>query len=305
MLRNLSPRFWVSSAIVVFVLLVGLVGPLVISTGPDEVIGGLYDKPQGVGNLILGTDNEGQSVLSNLVYGIRTSLTVGLIAGIIASAIGLLIGIVAGYVGGVMDDILMGVTNVALAIPSIVVVILLSIALQNRSIFTLALVIGITSWPWLARAVRAQATSVRTREHIDVAQMSGASLPSILLRDVLPYLMSYVVMAFVLQVSGAIITESALSLLGLGPSGGVTSIGLMLYWAIAWGAVRTGALWAFIPPTIMLTLIAFSLLLLQSSLNEVFNPRLRKGGKRTKSAPAATVVSTGQTAEPELVSADR
>lgn len=303
MFRNLSPRFWVASTIVIFVLLVGVVGPLVITTGPNEVIGGLYDKPQGFGNLILGTDNEGQSVLSNLVFGIRTSLTVGLIAGIIASAIGLLIGIVAGYVGGMVDDILMGVTNVALAIPSIVVVILLSVALQQRSIFTLALVIGVTSWPWLARALRAQATSVRTREHIDVAQLSGASLPSILLRDVLPYLMSYVVMAFVLQVSGAIITEAALSLLGLGPSGGVTSIGLMLYWAIAWGAVRTGALWAFIPPTVMLTLIAFSLLLLQSSLNEVFNPRLRKG-KKTK-APATTVVSTGQGVEPELVSADR
>jgi peptide/nickel transport system permease protein len=273
---NLSPRFWVAFSLVLFVLLVGLIGPLIVRTDPDAVIGGLYDKPHGFGQLLLGTDNEGQSVIANLVYGTRTSLIVGLLAGLVASTIGLVIGIVAGYRGGVVDDILSGFTNVALAIPGIVVVILLSIALDSRSIVTLAFVIGVTSWPWMARAVRAQASSVRTREHLDVAKLSGAGFLSILMWDVLPYLLSYVAMAFVLQVSGAILTESALSMLGLGPSGTV-SLGIMLYWSLAWGSIRTGAWWAFIPPTVMLTLIAFSLLLLQSSLDEVFNPRLRRG----------------------------
>ncbi len=145
----------------------------------------------------------------------------------------------------------------------------------------MALVIGFTAWPWLARAVRAQSSSVRTREHIDVARLSGARSTSILVWDVLPYLLSYVVMAFVLQVSAAILFEATLSLLGLGPSGSV-SLGIMLYWAIAWGAIRTGAWWAFVPPTLMLSIISFSLLMLQSSLDEVFNPRLRRGklGKR-------------------------
>jgi peptide/nickel transport system permease protein len=124
--------------------------------------------------------------------------------------------------------------------------------------------------------VRAQSSSVREREHIDVARLSGAGFWSILARDVLPYLLSYVVMACVLQISSAILFESTLSLLGLGPSD-ATSLGTMLYWAIAWGSVRTGAWWAFVPPTLMLTLIVFGLLLLQSSLNEVFNPRLRRG----------------------------
>ena len=111
--------------------------------------------------------------------------------------------------------------------------------------------------------------------------MSGANFWSILVRDVLPYLLSYVVMAFVLQVSGAILFEATLSMLGLGPSGAV-SLGVMLYWAIAWGSVRTGAWWAFVPPTVMLTLISFSLLLLQSSLDELFNPRLRRGRMKRK-----------------------
>jgi peptide/nickel transport system permease protein len=297
---NMTPRFWVAFGLVLFVVLVGFVGPFIVKTSPDAVIGGLYDKPHGFGAMMLGTDNEGQSVISNLVYGTRTSLIVGLLAGAIASAIGLVIGIVAGYRGGWVDDILSGVTNIVLAIPSIVVVILLSIALDNRSIVTLAFVIAITSWPWMARAVRAQSTSVRSREHIDVARLSGANFIQILIWDVLPYLLSYVVMAFVLQVSGAILTEAALSMLGLGPSGTV-SLGIMLYWSLAWGSIRTGAWWAFLPPTVVLTLIAFSLLLLQSSLDEVFNPRLRRGklSKRKKgplpSGPRPTAVPLAAT----------
>jgi peptide/nickel transport system permease protein len=282
-LRGLTPRFWVAAVLVVFTVLVGVVGPLIVHTNPDATVGGRYDRPRGFGVLILGTDNEGQSVIANLVYGTRTSLIVGLFAGIVATVIGLLVGLVAGYRGGWVDDVLTAITNVGLAIPAIVVIILVSVSLPRRNIYTLALVIGLTAWFWVARAVRAQASSVRTREHIDVARLSGAGFWSILIRDVLPYLLSYVVMAAVLQVSGAILFESTLSLLGLGPAN-ATSLGTMLYWAIAWGSVRTGAWWAFLPPTLMLTLIVFGLLLLQSSLNEVFNPRLRRGRSARKKA---------------------
>lgn len=298
---NLTPRFWIAAGLVVLTLLMGLVGPFIVRTDPNAIIGGLYDQPSGSLPLLLGTDNEGQSVLANLVYGIRTSLLVGLVAGLVATVIGLIIGLVSGYVGGIIDDILTGVTNIALAIPTIVVIILISIALDNRNPLTLALVIGVTGWPWTARAVRAQSSSVRTREHIDVAKLSGARATSILAWDVLPYLLSYVVMAFVLQVSGAILFEATLSLLGLGPSGSV-SLGVMLYWALTWGSIRTGAWWAFLPPTIMLSIVAFSLLLLQSSLDEVFNPRLRRGraakrkpklGQPTREPLAATGPQAG------------
>jgi len=282
-LRGLTPRFWVAASIVAFTVLVGVLGPLIVQTSPDATVGGLYDPPQCCGALILGTDNEGQSVIANLVYGTRTSLIVGLFAGLIATVIGLAVGLVAGYRGGWVDDVLSAITNVGLAIPAIVVIILVSVSLPKRNIYTFALVIGLTAWFWVARSVRAQASSIRTREHIDVARLSGAGFWSILIRDVLPYLLSYVVMAAVLQVSGAILFESTLSLLGLGPAN-ATSLGTMLYWAIAWGSVRTGAWWAFLPPTVMLTLIVFGLLLLQSSLNEVFNPRLRRGRTARKKA---------------------
>jgi peptide/nickel transport system permease protein len=301
-LRGLSPRFWFSAVLITVIVLIGLLGPVVVHTDPNATVGGLYDHPRCCGATLLGTDNEGQSVLANLVYGTRTSLIVGLLAGVIATAIGLVVGLVSGFRGGWVDDVLTAVTNVGLAIPAIVVIILVSVSLPKRNIYTLALVIGLTAWFWVARAVRAQASSVRTREHIDVARLSGAGFWSILARDVLPYLLSYVVMAAVLQISGAILFESTLSLLGLGP-GDATSLGTMLYWAIAWGSVRTGAWWAFVPPTLMLTLIVFSLLLLQSSLNEVFNPRLRRGRAARKTTKAKPEDEQVEHDRPEVVGA--
>ena len=123
--------------------------------------------------------------------------------------------------------------------------------------------------------MRAQASSLRTREHVEIARLSGAGTLSLIFWEIIPFMLSYVVMAFVLQLSSGILTEATLSMLGLGPSGSV-SLGIMLQWALLWESVRTGAWWAFVPPALLLTLIAFSLLLLQSSIDEIFNPRLRR-----------------------------
>ena len=287
---NVSPRFWVSVVLVAFVMLLAFLGPLVYPYGPNDAAGGLYDPPSA--QHWLGTDNFGHDVLGVLIAGARNSLFNGLLAGLIATTIGVFIGILAGYVGGWLEELLMGITNVVLAIPALIVLILISVSVQNsnigflKGIAGLAMVIGITSWPWTARAVRAQASSVATREHIDIAKLSGARLPSIMALDVFPYLASYIVMAFVLQVASAILAEASLSMLGLGPQG-TQSLGIQLHWALAFQAVGSGAWWAFFPPTIILTLVSFALLLLQSSLDEVFNPRLRKGKKKAVKAAAA------------------
>ena len=244
-------------------------------------------RSRSAAGLILGADNEGQSVIANLVYGTRTSLIVGL-AGLIGTAIGLLVGLVAGYRGGWVDDVLSAIVNVGLAIPVLVIVILVSVSLPTRNLYTLALVIGFTAWFWVARGTGAIQQHPNPRTH-----RRGQAVRSRVLVNPAPrrpaYLLSYVVMACILQISSAILFESTLSMLGLGASN-TTSLGTMLYWAIQWGSVRTGAWWAFIPPTFMLTLIVFSLLLLQSSLNEVFNPGCvgraaeegRQGGHRAR-----------------------
>jgi peptide/nickel transport system permease protein len=275
-----TSRFYVAAAAFVVIALFGFLGPVVFSgRTPDSVAGGLYDHPSA--HVWLGTDNVGHDVFTNLMYGTRTSLIIGLIAGATAVVIGVVIGTISGYVGGLVDEVLTAITNIILAIPQFVVLLLISIALHSRSATGVAIVIALTSWPWTARAVRAQTSSVRTRDHLDIARLSGAGPVSVMVNDVLPYMLSYICMAFVLQVSTAILNEAALSLLGLGPSNGV-SLGIMLHWALAWESVRTGAWWAFVPPTVLLTLIVFSLLMLQSSLDEVFNPRLRRWSLRPR-----------------------
>ena len=294
---NFGPRLWVALTIIILIVLMAVVGPFIYPYASTLKVGSLFDDPSAAH--LLGTDNFGHDIISVLMMSTRNSLLNGVLAGTLALFIGVLIGVVAGYVGGWLEELLMGITNIVVAIPSIVVLILISMSLQHtnigflKGIGGLAFVIGITSWPWTARAVRAQASSIATREHIDIAKLSGARTPSILIRDVLPYLASYVVMAWVLQLASAILAESTLSMLGLGPSG-TDSLGMELHWALAFQAVSTGAWWAFLPPTIILTLISFSLLYLQSSLDEVFNPRLRRGKKKNLAIAAARRAETAR-----------
>lgn len=267
-----SPRFKLSAVLVLVVLVFALIGPLLTNGHPNDVVGPPYAHP--FGKHFLGTDNFGRSEFVILMYGTRNSLEIGAIAGVIAVITGVIVGTFAGYYGGILSEGLMGITNIVITIPAIVILILLSIALGSRSAVTMGLIIGLTSWPWTARAVAAQTSSLRTREHIDIARLSGAGNMSIIVTDVIPYLLSYLGMAFALQLSTAILTSAALSLLGLGPSNTV-SLGIMLQWALLWESVRQGVWWAFVPPTIMLAAVSFGLLLLNSSLDEIYNPRLR------------------------------
>lgn len=291
-----TPRFWTAAVIATLLIGFGVIGPIFFGGDTTAVVGSQYEPPSD--KLLLGADSLGRDVFLNLMYGTRTSLFIGLIAGGLATVIGTILGLLAGYNGGAIENAVLGVTNVVLAIPAIVILILLSVALDSRSVVVMAFVIAVTSWPWTARAVAAQASSICTREHLDVARLSGVRTISILASDVLPYVLSYVAMALVLQVASAILTEAGLSVIGLGPSDTV-SLGIMLQQALAGEAMRSAAWWAFIPPTLVLTLITFSLLMLQSSLDEVFNPRLRRtsgGGPKGKAAVATTASPAGAVA---------
>jgi len=269
-----SKRFIVGSILFLSVLLFALIGPMLTLKSLFQMVGGLFSPPSD--KFILGTDNLGRDVFIQLMYGTRTSLLIGLTAGIIATSIGVTIGSIAGYKGGITEEILMGITNVFITIPSIVILILLSIAIKTRSALVMGLVIGITAWPWAARAVRAQTASLKTREHIDIARISGFNTFEMIIWEILPYMFSYIFMVFILQFSGGILNEATLSMLGLGPYQTV-SLGVMLHWSLLWEAVRTGAWWAFIPPVICLSITTFSLMSMNASMDEIFNPKLRRG----------------------------
>ena len=231
-----------------------------------------------VKRLPLGTDNFGRDVLKELVSATGTSIVIGLIAGIVATLIGLSFGLLAGYVGGIADDIIMFITNIFTVIPSFVLLILISYSIgqEQRGASVVAIVIGLTSWTWTARSVRSQVISLRNRDHVNLSKLSGHSLFRIILTDILPYIASYVVMAFILQVSSGILAEAQLSLLGLGPKTTVTpTLGLMMNWAMLYSAHTNGSWWAYFPVILTITLISFSLNLMNTGLDQVFNPTLR------------------------------
>ena len=231
-----------------------------------------------VKTLPLGTDNFGRDVLKELVGATKTSLVVGLVAGVVATLIGLTLGLLSGYVGGVVDDIIMFVTNLFTVIPGFILLILISYSIspELRGPTTVAVVIGLTSWTWTARSVRSQVISLRNRDHVNLSKLSGHSLIRIVVTDILPYIASYVVMAFILQVSSGILSEAQLSLLGLGPKTTVTpTLGLMMNWAMSYSAHINGTWWAYLPVILTITLISFSLNLMNTGLDQVFNPTLR------------------------------
>lgn len=231
-----------------------------------------------VKSLPLGTDNFGRDVLKELVSATGTSILIGLIAGVIATGIGLLLGLLAGYLGGRTDDIIMFFANIFTVIPSFVLLILIyySIGQEARGVTTCAVVIGLTSWVWTTRSVRSQVISLRNRDHVNLSRISGHSLFRIILTDILPYIASYVVMAFILQVSSGILSEAQLSLLGLGPkTTEVPTLGLMMNWAMLYSAHLNGSWWAYFPVILVIALISFSLNLMNTGLDQAFNPTLR------------------------------
>ncbi|MBQ6121294.1 MAG: ABC transporter permease [Clostridia bacterium] len=241
-----------------------------------------YVKVNEVANSVtlpLGTDNFGRDTLTELVKATGVSLLIGLIAGTVATLLGLTVGLLAGYVGGIVDDILMFIANLFTVIPGFVLLILIyySVGTEARGVTTCALVIGFTSWVWTARSVRSQVISLRNRDHVNLSKLSGHSLIRIVATDILPYIASYVVMAFILQVSSGILAEAQLSLLGLGPkSTDVPTLGLMMNWAKLFGAyTSSNAWWAYFPVILVIALISFSLNLMNTGLDQVFNPTLR------------------------------
>jgi len=229
--------------------------------------------------LALGTDSFGRDVTPELVSATGTSLLIGLVAGLIATSIGLVLGLAGGYIGGIVDDVVMFFTNIFTVIPSFVLLILISFSIgqEKRGPVVIAIVIGFTSWYWTARAVRAQVISLRNRDHVNLSKLSGHPIALIIFADILPYIASYVFMALILQISTAILAEASLSILGLGPKTTTTAtLGQMMNWGLIYMAPTMGKWWAYLPVIVIIALISFSLNLMNTGLDQVYNPALRE-----------------------------
>ena len=266
-------KFVLGSAVVLACVAIAIVGPW-LTDHPPLAFDGPTDQPPS-SEYWFGTTSYGQDVYSQFVHGLRAAFLVGGLGGGIAWVLGVGVGFTAGYRGGWIDDVLNMLTNVVLVIPTLAILIIVAAYLQVQSYTTEAVIIGLTSWPWAARAVRSQTFSLKTREFVEVARLSGRSTRQVIATELAPNMSSYLLMTFILLFGGAILIGASLDFLGLGPSESI-SLGLMMNNAFLASALLLGSWWWFLPPGLGIVAIVGGLYVMNVGLDEVFNPKLRE-----------------------------
>jgi peptide/nickel transport system permease protein len=259
--------------LVVTLFLVAVFAPMLTEHEPLEFTGPTDSPPSS--EYWFGTTSFGQDVYSQFVNGLRAAFLVGAVGGGIAWLLGAAVGFTAGYRGGWIDDVLNMVTNVVLVIPTLAILIIVAAYINVHSYWVEAILIGLTSWPWAARAVRAQTFTLKTRDFVDIARLTGRSTRQIVTTEIAPNMSSYLLMMFILLFGGAILIGASLDFLGLGPAEQV-SLGLMMNNSFLASALLLGTWWWFVPPGVGIILLVGGLYVMNVGLDEVFNPRLRE-----------------------------
>jgi peptide/nickel transport system permease protein len=259
--------------ILTLMVLVAIFAPLIAPHSPTSTSFTPYLGPSG--SNWFGTTGNGNDVFSQVVYGARVSLLVGLVAGAAATLVAVTIGLVAGYRPGPVDEVLSFLTNLALVIPGLPLMIILAAYVPNRSVWTIVIVVALTSWATGARVVRSQATSIREREYVTSAVFSGEGLFRIVFREILPNMTSLVAGSFFGAATAAVMAEASLEFLGLGNPNTV-SWGTILYYAQQQNAMLTGSWVLVFAPGLMIALLAVSFTLVNFGVDALSNPRLRE-----------------------------
>jgi peptide/nickel transport system permease protein len=266
----------VGLAIVLFFVLVGLVGPFLVPYDPSQIgVGPPLAGPSA--QHWLGTTQLGQDLFSQLVVGTRHSLMVGLLVGLLSTLIAIVIGMTAGYLGGLLDDVLMLFTNVFLILPFFPLAIVAASyaqAFNIRGLSVIVIVLTLTGWAWAARIKRSQTLSLRSKDFVQAAKVSGESWPRIILFEIMPNMSALVAASFIFATIFAVLGEAGLEFIGLGDINAVTW-GTILYWAQNNQALLLHAWYWFIPPGLCIGVFAVGLTLVQYAIDEIANPRLK------------------------------
>jgi peptide/nickel transport system permease protein len=275
-----EPRLLVGGAILLGLILIGPVGSLSVGTEGLRLGAGPFAQPPTAAHP-LGTDATGRDILAMIVHGMVPTLEIGLLAGGLGTAVGVILGLASGYFRGPIDTLIRSAADIMLTIPALAVLVVLAAFLQARTVELMAFVVALFAWPWTARAVRSQALTMREQPYVLVARLSGRGDLGILVFELLPNLLPYVMATFVAAVSGAILAAVGLQLLGLGPIT-IPTLGLLLQNAFASAALTRGLWWWWGPPTIILVFLFIGLFLVGEALDIIANPRLRRsrGGER-------------------------
>ncbi len=269
-----NPPGIIGGFLITIILLGALFAPVLTTHNPDKRVARPHVAPNA--EHVLGTTRSGRDVYSQVLYGARKTLSVALFAGIIATVIAVSVGVTSGYFGGKIDEWMNFITNVFLVFPQLPLLIVLAAFLGQVGSTLIALLLGITSWPWGARVIRSQTMAIRSKEFIISAEVMGESKMRIILVEILPNLISIVFGGFLGTVIYAMGAEAGLGILGLGDATEV-SWGSMLYWAQTSSSLYTGAWWEMIVPAVALAATGGALALLNMSIDQVSNPKLKTG----------------------------
>jgi peptide/nickel transport system permease protein len=233
---------------------------------------------------LLGTDEQGRDILSTMLYGSRLSLTIGFLAVGLQLTLGIIIGLSAGYFGGRIDSFLMRFADVQLSFSTMMVAIIVSAIFKasfgsdfyaQYAVVMLVVIIGIAEWPQYARTIRASVLAEKKKEYVEAARVMGFKAPRIMFRHILPNCLSPILVISTVQVANAIMSEAALSFLGLGLPVDQPSLGALI--SIGFNYIFSGAWWITAFPGVVLVTLVLVINLLGDWLRDVFNPKIYKG----------------------------
>ncbi|WP_415837439.1 ABC transporter permease [Parendozoicomonas haliclonae] len=278
----------------IFVILAGaaLLAPVIAPTNPYDMAAiDIMDSElppswseEGDERFLLGTDDQGRDLLSTILYGMRTSLTIGLCAVMLQMFLGVVIGLSSGYFGGRMDSFLMRMADIQLSFSTMMVAIIVLAVFQasfgselysKLAMLMLILVIGIAEWPQYARTIRASVLAEKKKEYVEAARVMGFGSGRIMFRHILPNCLSPILVISTVQIANAIISEAALSFLGLGMPVSQPSLGALI--SSGFEYIFSGSWWITVIPGIVLVVLVLVMNLLGDWLRDVMNPKLYKG----------------------------
>lgn len=274
-----NPAAVFGSLIVACMIVLSVGASSIADNDPNRRVARGHQPPSA--ELLLGSTRAGKDVFSQVLHGGRVSLLVAFGASLITTVIAVCVGVSAGYFGGRVDEFLMALTNVVLVFPQLPLLIILAAFVGQVGPLMIALIIGLSSWAWGARVIRSQTLAIRNKEFILAAEVMGESRLRIIFVEILPNLTSIVFGGAMGTCIYALMAEAGLEFLGLGDPTIITW-GTMLFWAQSNSAFIVGAWWDIVVPGVAIALFGGGLALLNMSIDQIANPKLRTGGYLTR-----------------------
>ena len=269
------PQLFLGLFIVLAILLFGPIGALFVDLEGAKVGSAPVDQSPSV-KYPLGTDTHGRELLPVILLGTPLTIRMGLMAGAIGLGVGIILGFIAGYLGGFVDNIIKGAADVLLTVPGLLLLVVIATSIKGAiSVNLMALVVSLLAWMWPTRTIRSQVLTMREREFVPMAKLSGMNSLEIIVLELMPNLLPYLAASLVGAVASAILASIGLEALGLGPQN-QTTLGMTIYWAIYFTSLLRGLWWWWAPPILIIVLTFVGLFLIAAGLDEIANPRLRR-----------------------------